>query len=186
MEAFRNTIHKCGFKDLGFSGFEFTWCNQQEGSDRVYLRLDRALATPEWIEHFTNVRVQHLEDTTSDHCPLLLADSHALHKRGKRRFLFEAIWIRRADCKELVEEIWNANNNLHDPSGFSARLKMCTDNLAKWGKAVIGQIPKKIQEKKEKLGELLKNDTALQHGVEIYKLRKEINLLLGDKEVWWQ
>ena len=48
------------------------------------------------------------------------------------------------------------------------------------------QIPKKIQEKKEKLGELLKNDTALQHGTEINKLRKEINLLLDDEEVWWQ
>ncbi|XP_030945823.1 uncharacterized protein LOC115970311 [Quercus lobata] len=131
MEAFRNIIHRCGFKDLGFSGFEFTWCNQQEGSDRVYLRLDRAFATPDWIEHFTNVRVQHLEDTTSDHCPLLLADSHALNKRGKRGFLFEAIWTRQADCRGLVEEVWNANNNLHDPSSFSVGLKMCADNLAK-------------------------------------------------------
>ena len=28
MNAFQNIIHKCGFKDLGYSGFEFTWCNQ--------------------------------------------------------------------------------------------------------------------------------------------------------------
>ena len=100
--------------------------------------MDRALESPEWVEHFTNIRVQHLEDTTSDHCPLLLADSHALHKRGKRRFFFEAIWTRQADYKELIEEDWNANTNLHDPSGFIARLKMCADNLAKWGKAVFG------------------------------------------------
>ena len=85
-----------------------------------------------------------------------------------------------------MEEVWNANNNLHDPSSFSAGLKMCADNLAKWGKAVFGQIPKKIQEKKEKLSELLKNDTALQHGAEINNLRKEINRLLDDEEVWWQ
>ena len=186
MEAFRNVIHKCGFKDLGFSGFEFTWCNQQEGSDRVYLRLDRALVIPEWVEHFTNIRVQHLEDTMSDHCPLLLANSHALEKRGKRRFYFEAIWTRRANCKKVIEEVWGANTNLHDPSGFSAGLKMCANNLAKWGKDVFGQIPKKIREKKEKLGELLKNDIALQNGAEINNLRKEINHLLDDEEVWWQ
>jgi len=51
---------------------------------------------------------------------------------------------------------------------------------------VFRQIPKKIQEQKARLGELLKNDTALQNGAEINKLRKEINLLLDDKELWWQ
>ena len=28
MEAFRNIINKYGFKDMGYSGFDFTWCNQ--------------------------------------------------------------------------------------------------------------------------------------------------------------
>ena len=186
MDAFRNIIHKCGFKDLGFSGFEFTWCNQQEGNDRIYLRLDRALATPGWIKHFSNVRVQHLEETTSDHCPLVLVDSNSFQKCGKHRFFFKAMWTRRANCKELIEEVWNANSNLHDPSRFSAGLKVCADSLAKWGNSVFRQIPKKIQEKKERLGELLRDDTALQNGAEINKLRKEINLLLDDEEVWWQ
>ena len=60
------------------------------------------------------------------------------------------------------------------------------NRLDKWGKYVFRQIPKKIQEKKERLGELLRDDTALQNGAEINKLRKEINLLLDDEEVWWQ
>ena len=76
--------------------------------------------------------------------------------------------------------------NLHDLSGFSIGLKKCVDNLAKWGKSVFRQIPKKIQEKKAMLDELLKNETARQNGAEINKLRKEINLLLDDKELWWQ
>lgn len=59
MEAFRNIINKFGLKDMGYSRFDFTWCNQQKGDNRVYLRLDRALATPRWMEHFPNVRVQH-------------------------------------------------------------------------------------------------------------------------------
>ena len=150
------------------------------------MRLDRALATPGWIEHFSNVRVQHLEETTSDHCPLLLADSNSFQKHGKRRFFFEAIWTRRADSKELIKEVWNTNNNTHDPSSFSAGLKVCADRLAKWGNSVFRQISKKIQEKKERLGELLRNDTKLQNGAEINELRKEINLLLDDEEIWWQ
>ena len=107
-------------------------------------------------------------------------------RRGKHRFYFEAIWTKRADCKKVIEEVWGANTNLYDPSGFSAGLKMCVDNLAKWGKDVFGQIPKKIREKKEKLSELIKDDFAIQNGAEINKLRKEINHLLDDEELWWQ
>ena len=185
MDAFRNIINKCGFKDLGYLGFDFTWCNQQEGSDRIYLRLDRAFATLDWIEHFSNVRVQHLDETTLDHCPLLLADSVSSQKCGKHRFFFEAIWTRRADYKELMKEVWNSNTVSHDPSSLSAGLKVCADRLAKWGSSVFWQIPKKIQEKKERLGELLRNDTSLQNGAEINELRKEINIMLDDEEVWW-
>ena len=78
----------------GYSGVDFTWCNQQEGDNIVYLRLDRAIATLDWLEHFPNVRVQHLEDTTSEDCPLLLANSNTFQKGGKRRFFFEAIWAK--------------------------------------------------------------------------------------------
>ena len=40
MDDFREIIHQCGFKDLGLVGLEFTWCNMQEGDNRVLLRLD--------------------------------------------------------------------------------------------------------------------------------------------------
>ena len=45
MEGFRSAVNACYFKDLGFIGPKFTWCNMQERDDRVYLRLDRVLAT---------------------------------------------------------------------------------------------------------------------------------------------
>ena len=43
--------------------------------NRVYLRLDRALATNDWINMFNGTRVLHLVDSTSDHCTLLIVDS---------------------------------------------------------------------------------------------------------------
>ena len=56
MDDFREVIHHCRFKDLGFVGLEFTWCNMQEGESRMYLRLDRALATPDWVDHYKDVK----------------------------------------------------------------------------------------------------------------------------------
>ena len=42
MGDFCEAINKCGFKDLGYNGPDFTWCNMREGEERIYLRLDRA------------------------------------------------------------------------------------------------------------------------------------------------
>ena len=74
MEGFREVINICGFKDLGYSGPDFTWCNMQEGENRVYLRLDQAFATDEWIRQFKGIRVLHLVDSTSYHYALLITD----------------------------------------------------------------------------------------------------------------
>ena len=75
MDGFRSVVDFCGFSDLGYCGPDFTWCNMQEGENIIQLRLDRALATLEWIEKFDGMRVYHLVDSTSDHCTLLLTVS---------------------------------------------------------------------------------------------------------------
>ena len=78
MDRFREVVNTCGFKDLGYCGPDFTWRNMQEGINRTYLRLDRALATNDWISYFSGTRVVHLVDSTSDHYALLIADSIAM------------------------------------------------------------------------------------------------------------
>ena len=42
----------------------------------MYIRLDRALATSEWMEQFKEARVYHIVDSTLDHCALLVSDSY--------------------------------------------------------------------------------------------------------------
>ena len=78
MDDFREAIDCCRFMDLGFCGSEFTWCNMQEGRHRIYLRLDRALVTQEWINHYKDMRVHHLVESACDHCALLITDSIVL------------------------------------------------------------------------------------------------------------
>ena len=31
MDEFRDAVNSYGFKDLGYNGFDYTWCNMQEG-----------------------------------------------------------------------------------------------------------------------------------------------------------
>ena len=91
MDKFRDVVNACGFKDLGYLGPNFTWCNMQSGDSRVYLMLDRAFATSYWIDKFGEVRVNHLVDSTSDHCALYVADPKAPKQPNTRRFHSEAM-----------------------------------------------------------------------------------------------
>ena len=122
MKGFREVVNFCGFKDLGYSGRDFTWCNMQEGDSRVYLRLDRAFAMDDWIYQFNGVRVRHLIDLTFDHCALLIIDKTTRNQPRKRRFHFEAMWTKKEECKEIKKAAWEGCLNQNTPEGVVASL----------------------------------------------------------------
>uniref|UniRef100_A0A2N9IJ19 Endonuclease/exonuclease/phosphatase domain-containing protein n=1 Tax=Fagus sylvatica TaxID=28930 RepID=A0A2N9IJ19_FAGSY len=68
MQLFRDVLDDCGFVDLGFTGPLFTWTNNRAG-DMTWERLDRVVATLDWLTQFPTARVHHLDSTLtrSDH-----------------------------------------------------------------------------------------------------------------------
>ena len=96
------------------------------------------------------------------------------------------MWTRRAECKDIIQEAWDGSQDLNSPTGIVARLRCCAENLSKWKKMVFGQIPKKIQEKRETLNSLVSRDRNGSMGGDINKLQKEINELLDSEEITWQ
>jgi hypothetical protein len=59
MENFRNTLSFCNLHDLGFSDLPWTYNNKQKGRKNVRVRLDRAVAYPDWSNKFPNTMVNH-------------------------------------------------------------------------------------------------------------------------------
>ena len=49
MIEFRGALDFCGFRDLGFVGAPFTWCNNQFDGVVTWIRLDRGVATASWL-----------------------------------------------------------------------------------------------------------------------------------------
>lgn len=94
MDGFGNAINFYNLRDLGYNGADFTWSNMRERPNRIYIRLDRALDTADWSDHFREVKVHHLIDSTSDHCGLLVSDAITAQPHGKQHFHFEALWTR--------------------------------------------------------------------------------------------
>ena len=158
----------------------------QEDESRLYLRLDCALATPEWVDHYKDIKVHHLVEFTSNHCALLIFDNTVVQKHpNRRRFQFEAIWARREECKNIIQEVWDGSQELNSPIGIAARLSHCVENLFRWNKMVFGKIPKQIQKKRETLSTLVCRDKDGNLGSEINVIRKEINELLDSEEIMW-
>lgn len=157
----------------------------QAKDGRVYLRLDRVLATNEWVNKFGEVRVNHLVDSTSDHCALFISDPKAPKQTRARRFHFEAMWTKREECKELIEAVWCSGSDLNTPEGAASVLKAYTFDLKAWSSATFGQIPKKIQEKSKKLSMLIQLDRDGSLCEEVNQARKEINNLLNSEEIYW-
>ena len=91
MQAFRDILDECGFLDLGFVGSEFTWHKHFAGYT-VWERLDRAVATSDWLALFSDTKIYHLEADASDHRPLLVVPD-GMDCSQWRPFRFEQMWM---------------------------------------------------------------------------------------------
>ena len=56
-------------------------------------------------------------------------------------------------------------------------------DLSVWNKEVIGNVPKKIQERRKKLNTLTTQDQDGSHDVKINQIKKELNDLLDSEEM---
>lgn len=72
MLQYVEAIDFCGLKDIGFVGPKYTWLYLRSDGVQIRERLDRALATAEWVSPFPMAKLHHLTSTASDHSPLLL------------------------------------------------------------------------------------------------------------------
>ena len=157
----------------------------QEGNNSISLRLDRALATPEWVEKFGGLKVHHIADSTSDHHALLVTDSISKRYASEKRFHFEAMWAKNNDCEAVIESSWGMGTDLSTPEGVMENIERCTTDLTTWSSEVYGQILKKIQAKRTVLNSLTRSNRDGVLSYEINSLKREINSLLDDEEFYW-
>ena len=70
MFAFLNFIESNSLVDLPLEGASFTWF--RDSGIPSMLRIDKALVSLDWEEHFGNISQWVLPRVISDHCPLFL------------------------------------------------------------------------------------------------------------------
>lgn len=104
MQSFRDALDICRLKDLGFNGFPFTWCNRRPRDKNVWIRIDKGVATIEWILRFPTTRIHHLDFFHLNHKPVLLCMDSELNRfyRKSQPFRFEAMWLKDNACEGVI------------------------------------------------------------------------------------
>ena len=107
MDAFRNVLDTCGLSDIGYKGLDWTWEKKVAGGTFTRVRLDRCVATPEWMLAFPAATLEHKLAASSDHIPILLHLTivHAC-KRGLRPFKYEVAWERNESLAAVIGSAW--------------------------------------------------------------------------------
>ena len=186
MKDFRECLSRCELFDLGYVGQRYTWSNGRAGEQRTKLRLDRIVASESWMDIFLEASVHHVSMSISDHYLLSLF----LHRRrprkpARKRFFFEAMCVREAGCREIIEEVW-------DPVGCVSRntisdhLKNCQEQLQRWNWKVFGIVNYTLRQKKNQLQQLEEVDGIIDKVREIQGLKKEINEIQIREEYMWK
>lgn len=155
MELFRDMVAHCRLHDMGFTGNPYTWSNGRRGDENVMERLDRALATNEWLAAFPYRHIHHLPRYKTDHAPILLECSAStkpnVEHNKSQRFRFEHMWMQHPDFEERLKNSWGDSiqgDNLMDT------ITRCGDKLSNWAQVEFGSVRKKKKELYERLGEL--------------------------------
>ena len=102
-------------------------------------RIDRALVSLDWEEHFENRSERVLPRVIFDHCPLLL-EAGAV-RRGRSTFKFKNMWLKVEGFVDRVQQWWNGYNFVGLPGFILAqKLKALKADLKKWNKEEFGDL----------------------------------------------
>ncbi|KAK4571672.1 hypothetical protein RGQ29_030188 [Quercus rubra] len=158
MEKFSEFIEDLNLIDLPLEGGSYTWSS---GTDQPAMsRIDRALVSLDWEDHFPDVIQRILPHPISDHSPILL-EAWGMAK-GKSPFRFENMWLKTEEFLDKVQSWWNHHS-------FVERQK--------------NQLMEELKSLDAKEGELGLSDREKSHRV---NLRSQVEHLLSLEEISWR
>ena len=148
MQLFRDVIDECGFMDLGFTGSQFTWKKNFTDGHSVWERLDRGLATREWMLKFAGTGVHHLPPFTSDHNPLWIVPRDLIFSTTTKPFRFEEMWLIEKGCTDTIQAIWAEQDSTDLGIRVIKKIEKCGVELKMWTMKSFGSIRRELELKK--------------------------------------
>jgi len=181
-------VDVCGLYDLGYEGRSWTYEKKVAGGSFCRVRLDRALATPDWCGRFPLSTVRHLSAEASDHRPILLRWNQELerrHLKGKSRFQYEVMWETHEEFRPWLANVWQGEKAL-TLNDLNRKLSEAAGRLVGWGKQMFGHVRLELQKLKEELDKLQSDPHRSGPSHAEIKMTDKIVELNHREEIMWQ
>lgn len=153
---FRQFVDRLQLIDISFKGPPTTWNNRREGIYNIRERLDRCLATHQWLLHYPTATVQHLEDLGSDHRPLWVTFKPP-YAKAKQYFKFDQRWAENESISKIIKDAWISNSSRRNLFTVASSLKNVRHTIVDWHKNHGCNSKKKIKQIQEHLTKLKSN-----------------------------
>ncbi|GAV81905.1 hypothetical protein CFOL_v3_25358 [Cephalotus follicularis] len=100
MDHFNRFIAITSLLEVSFLGDQYTWCNNNAGPKRIWLRLDRLLINLAGSLAFLTLKLIHKPRILSDHSPLVAISQDPT--RFPRSFKFCRQWTQDEDFSDII------------------------------------------------------------------------------------
>ncbi|XP_021713442.1 uncharacterized protein LOC110681596 [Chenopodium quinoa] len=149
-------------------------------------RLDKFVATDEWIDLYPCSKVEHLPRRRSDHVPLKITiQAQLLVNRGRRNrrrsFKIEKEWLRDDECGNIISDAWNL-----DPScDAKQKIAACSSKLRSCSSKKSTYFKKEISSHRDLMAALMNLPPTERNIAEMRKIDSELDELEGREEAYW-
>lgn len=149
---FRSMISISGLHDLKSIGGYFTW-NGHRAKYNIRSRIDRAMASCDWMDLYPNAHVKLLPWIGSDHRSLLV-DTDSIKSNKKSKFRYENRWRFQPEVRKVIQEV--RENECLDISAanFYRMIERCRGALSKLKSRNYTNTEKRIRELKDRIQEV--------------------------------
>ncbi|MCH84659.1 endonuclease/exonuclease/phosphatase family protein, partial [Trifolium medium] len=181
IRGFRDAVQDSNLVDLPIIGYPFTWVKGRGTNDMKEERLDRAMATPYWLDLFQQCQLHNVIADRSDHSPILLKLHEVSRSRTTRDFKFENSWLLEEDLEMIVKEGWEKEPY----SELITRLTSCSHDMNEWGRKLRNKYRKEIEECRMELERLRGTMNPLQQA-RYEEVRNKMSNCLAHEEAFWR
>lgn len=159
-------------------GYQYTWERSRGKHNWVAERLDRALASLDWIQLFSDAWVQNVAVSRSDHS-LLVVHCSITEVHRIRPFRFENSWRLNEECRRIVADKWQVAGSVID------KLRLIAETLSIWGRRHHGDFRLRLQYCRKELEDL--RLIPGWYGADKFVQKKtELGELIAQKDVYWK
>jgi hypothetical protein len=170
--------------DLSFAGNPYTWCNNRQGSATIKERLDKGLASLNWILLHCDYSLLHIPVFNFDHNPISLnTNNHSFYL--PRPFRFEEFQTKDTSCGKVIATAWKSPV-LGNPSIYlPKKLTLTKIAMLKWNSSHFGNIQRNIKATLLQLDYIQNSPPCLGAFCKENQLKLDLEKLLLHEETLW-